>query len=67
MQSTLGRLDITGINPDACKHLVEIGAEGASANIAAAGRKGAAIGILDVVFGPQGGVGSQRCPLTYVI
>ena len=40
MRSALGRLGITGINPDACKHLVGIGTDGASANIAAAGMKG---------------------------
>ena len=36
----MGRLGITGINPDAYKHLVGIGTDGASANIAAAGMKG---------------------------
>ena len=40
MQGALGRLGIAAINPEACKFLVGIGTDGASANIAAAGMKG---------------------------
>ena len=40
MQGALGRLGIAAINPEACKFLLGIGTDGASANIAAAGMKG---------------------------
>ena len=40
MTGALGKLGIAAIDPDACKNLIGIGTDGASANIAAAGMKG---------------------------
>lgn len=40
LQTALGRLGISAINSEACRFLVGIGTDGASANIAAAGMKG---------------------------
>ena len=70
MQGALGRLGIAAINPEACKFLVGIGTDGASANIAAAGMKGLVEkelpwGFLDVVLGSQARVGCQGCNQTH--
>ncbi len=40
MECALTKLGVSGINSEACKHLIGIGTDGASANIAAAGVKG---------------------------
>ena len=58
MKRALARMGIVAINAKACRYLVGMGTDGASANVAAAGLKGLVKeqvpwAFLDVVPGPQ--------------